>query len=88
MHHVIQARLRHLTVRHCLRKIHEKGAVGLLLIETGQRSGNGAVSSPPIRHHEPLETPVALQNIGQRVRVLASVHAIDEIVGTHDGLDV
>ena len=86
MHHVIQARLRHAAVGDGLPETREIRAVGLLLVQAGQRRGNRAVRGPPVRHDETRKAPAVLEHVVQQVRILARVHAVHQIVGAHHGL--
>ena len=60
----------------------------LLLIESGCGCLYRAVCPVPVGHDEALESPIAFQNVGQQMRVLASVRSADQVVGAHHRLHV
>src|SRR5579871_625893 len=61
---------------------------GLLLVETGMRGFCRGVSASPIREHESFEMEILLQDVGEKITVLAGVIAIDAVVGTHHAAGV
>ena len=59
-----------------------------LEIEPVHRRGDGLLDRAPVRHDEPLESPLVLQDIDEELLVSTGVVTVDEVVGTHDRLDV
>ena len=57
-----------------------------LQVEPGGEGGR-AVRAEPVGHHEPVEAPLAPQQVGEQAGVLAAVPAVDAVVGRHDRPD-
>ena len=60
---------------------------GHLEIEAGERGRRRRVRAEPVRHHQPVEAPLAPQDAVDEVGLLAAVGPVDLVVGGHHGPD-
>ncbi len=44
------------------------------------------IGAAPVGHHEALEAPLIPEDLLEQMRILVSIHAVDPVVGGHDGL--
>lgn len=54
-------------------------------VEAGVQGGHAVVVSAPVGHDDALEAPLVAQHVGQQPVILGGVHAVDTVVGAHDG---
>ena len=55
-----------------------------LQIQPGGQRGNPVGHRTPVGHHQPVETPLLAQHLGEQPPVLGGVRAVDLVVGAHD----
>ena len=55
-----------------------------LQIQPGGQRGNPVGHRAPVGHHQPVETPLLAQHLGEQPPVLGGVRAVDLVVGAHD----
>ncbi len=60
-------------------------AAGHLEVEAGAHRGDRVVDAAPVGDDEAVVAPVVAQDLGEQPGVLAGVHAVDAVVGRHDG---
>ena len=63
------------------------GRPGHLEVEAGERSRRGRVRAEPVRHDDPVESPLAAQDAVDQVGLLGAVGPVDLVVGGHHGPD-
>ena len=85
-HGTIEFRLRQPTVAHCLgdAAIVDATARGHFQVEAGGESQHPVVGGAPVRHDQPLESPLLAKHLVQQPLVLAAVDPVQAVVGTHD----
>ncbi len=59
-----------------------------LHIEAAIGRGNRVVRGSPIRHDDPIETPLLLRHFAVQIAILGHVQAVGQVVGIHDGPDM
>src|SRR4051812_39464102 len=88
MRHIVDARLWNLPGSYGVFQLRaEEEIFWLLLIESVERCFDRTVRSIPIGHDKSGQSPIALQDRVEHVRVLTSPTAVDEVVRAHDRLD-
>ena len=60
---------------------------GISRSRPARTAGDGRVRAEPVRHHEPVETPLIPQDAVDEVRLFAAVDAVHLVVGRHHGPD-
>ena len=54
-------------------------------VEAGVEGCHAVMIGAPIAHNDALEAPLVAQHVGEQPVVLRGVHAVDAVVGAHDG---